>query len=90
MYGSQSRLPTIIRRTNSRPDLTSGSFTIPRNDGSQVFVGGNGYQQEYGDGYNYSQTFSKTSMGGGGGGGGGYGGGARYVHLAFRIRLKVD
>ncbi|XP_021469161.2 desmoplakin isoform X2 [Oncorhynchus mykiss] len=74
MYGSQSRLPTIIRRTNSRPDLTSGSFTIPRNDGSQVFVGGNGYQQEYGDGYTYSQTYSKSSLGGGGGGGA-YGGG---------------
>uniref|UniRef100_A0A4W5L1N1 Desmoplakin n=1 Tax=Hucho hucho TaxID=62062 RepID=A0A4W5L1N1_9TELE len=70
MYGSQSRLPTMIRRTNSRPDLTSGSFTIPRNDGSQVFVGGNGYQQEYGDGYTYSQTYSKSSLGGGGGGGG--------------------
>uniref|UniRef100_A0A8C8KA13 Desmoplakin a n=1 Tax=Oncorhynchus tshawytscha TaxID=74940 RepID=A0A8C8KA13_ONCTS len=68
MYGSQSRLPTMIRRTNSRPDLTSGSFTIPRNDGSQVFVGGNGYQQEYGDGYTYSQTYSKSSLGGGGGG----------------------
>uniref|UniRef100_A0A8C7SL30 Desmoplakin a n=1 Tax=Oncorhynchus mykiss TaxID=8022 RepID=A0A8C7SL30_ONCMY len=79
MYGSQNRLPTMSRRTNSRPDLTSGT---------QFVVGGNGYQQEYGDGYNYSQTFSKTSMGGGGGGGGGYGGGARYVHLAFRIRLK--
>ncbi|KAM9458315.1 desmoplakin-A-like isoform 2-T2 [Salvelinus alpinus] len=77
MYGSQSRLPTMIRRTNSRPDLTSGSFTIPRNDGSQVFVGGNSYQQEYGDGYTYSQTYSKSSLGGGGGGGGGgaYGGG---------------
>nr|XP_029498677.1 desmoplakin-like isoform X2 [Oncorhynchus nerka] len=74
MYGSQSRLPTMIRRTNSRPDLTSGSFTIPRNDGSQVFVGGNGYQQEYGDGYTYSQTYSKSSLGGGGGGGA-YGGG---------------
>ncbi|XP_013995691.1 desmoplakin isoform X2 [Salmo salar] len=76
MYGSQSRLPTMIRRSNSRPDLTSGSFTIPRNDGSQVFVGGNGYQQEYGDGYTYSQTYSKSSLGGGGGGGGGgaYGG----------------
>uniref|UniRef100_A0A674F2L7 Desmoplakin n=1 Tax=Salmo trutta TaxID=8032 RepID=A0A674F2L7_SALTR len=71
MYGSQSRLPTMIRRSNSRPDLTSGSFTIPRNDGSQVFVGGNGYQQEYGDGYTYSQTYSKSSLGGGGGGGGG-------------------
>uniref|UniRef100_A0A8C7I032 Desmoplakin n=1 Tax=Oncorhynchus kisutch TaxID=8019 RepID=A0A8C7I032_ONCKI len=75
MYGSQSRLPTMIRRTNSRPDLTSGSFTIPRNDGSQVFVGGNGYQQEYGDGYTYSQTYSKSSLGGGGGGGA-YGGGS--------------
>ncbi|CAB1326337.1 unnamed protein product [Coregonus sp. 'balchen'] len=77
MHGSQSRLPTMSRRTNSRPDLTSGSFTIPRNDSNQVFVGGNGYQQEYGDGYIYSQTFSKSSMGGGGGGGGGgaYGGG---------------
>ncbi|XP_070989190.1 desmoplakin-A-like isoform X3 [Oncorhynchus clarkii lewisi] len=75
MYGSQSRLPTMIRRTNSRPDLTSGSFTIPRNDGSQVFVGGNGYQQEYGDGYTYSQTYSKSSLGGGGGAyGGGVGG----------------
>uniref|UniRef100_A0A8C7I7B0 Desmoplakin n=1 Tax=Oncorhynchus kisutch TaxID=8019 RepID=A0A8C7I7B0_ONCKI len=80
MYGSQNRLPTMSRRTNSRPDLTSGT---------QFAVGGNGYQQEYGDGYNYSQTFSKTSMSGGGGGyGGGLGGGARYVHLAFRIRLK--
>uniref|UniRef100_A0A8C8JZS0 Desmoplakin a n=1 Tax=Oncorhynchus tshawytscha TaxID=74940 RepID=A0A8C8JZS0_ONCTS len=54
MYGSQNRLPTMSRRTNSRPDLTSGT---------QFAVGGNGYQQEYGDGYNYSQTFSKTSMG---------------------------
>ncbi|XP_064848997.1 desmoplakin-B-like isoform X1 [Oncorhynchus masou masou] len=68
MYGSQNRLPTMSRRTNSRPDLTSGT---------QFVVGGNSYQQEYGDGYNYSQTFSKTSMGGGGGGyGGGLGGGA--------------
>ncbi|XP_020318191.1 desmoplakin-like isoform X2 [Oncorhynchus kisutch] len=68
MYGSQNRLPTMSRRTNSRPDLTSGT---------QFAVGGNGYQQEYGDGYNYSQTFSKTSMSGGGGGyGGGLGGGA--------------
>ncbi|XP_035644185.1 desmoplakin-like isoform X3 [Oncorhynchus keta] len=66
MYGSQNRLPTMSRRTNSRPDLTSGT---------QFVVGGNGYQQEYGDGYNYSQTFSRKSMGGGGGGGGGYGGG---------------
>lgn len=82
MYGSQNRLPTLSRRSNSRPDLTSGT---------QFVVGGNGYQQEYADGYSYSQTFSKTAMGGGGGGyGGGLGGGARYVHLAFRIRLKVD
>ncbi|KAM9426904.1 desmoplakin-A-like isoform 2-T2 [Salvelinus alpinus] len=66
MYGSQNRLPTMSRRTNSRPDLTSGT---------QFVVGGNSYQQEYADGITYSQTFSKTSMGGGGGGGGGYGGG---------------
>ncbi|CAB1317406.1 unnamed protein product [Coregonus sp. 'balchen'] len=86
MYGSQNRLPTMSRRTNSRPDLTSGT---------QVVVGGNGYQQEYGDGYTYSQTFSKKSMGGGGGGGGGggYGGGASVQsiqHKAFFLQSQCQ
>uniref|UniRef100_A0A673ZMQ7 Desmoplakin n=1 Tax=Salmo trutta TaxID=8032 RepID=A0A673ZMQ7_SALTR len=84
MYGSHNRLPTMSRRSNSRPDLTSGT---------QFVVGGNGYQQEYADGYSYSQTFSKTAMGGGGGGyGGGLGGGTRYViqHKAFFLQSQCQ
>ncbi|KAM4605441.1 desmoplakin-A isoform 2-T2 [Polymixia lowei] len=78
LYGSQSRLPTMGQRSNSRPDLASASF---RNEGP-VFVGGNGFPGEYGERYTY--TTSKTSMHGGGGqkiqtsismGGGGGGGG---------------
>ncbi|KAM6920668.1 desmoplakin-A-like isoform 2-T2 [Lycodopsis pacificus] len=78
MYGSNSRLPTMGQRSNSRPDLASASF---RND---VFVGGNGFHGDYqgGDAVHYS-SFSKTSMQGGGatkvamskggaGGGGGF------------------
>ena len=70
MYGSQSKLTTMGRRSSSRPDLASASFTGPRIDGGSVF-GGNGFQTPHVDNYNY--TFSKTSMGGGGGGGGGGG-----------------
>eukprot|EP00063_Salmo_salar_P071658 XP_014046493.1 PREDICTED: desmoplakin-like [Salmo salar] len=85
MYGSQNRLPTLSRRSNSRPDLTSGT---------QFVVGGNGYQQEYADGYSYSQTFSKTAMGGGGGGyGGGLGGGASVQsiqHKAFFLQSQCQ
>ncbi|KAK9539283.1 hypothetical protein VZT92_004399 [Zoarces viviparus] len=79
MYGSNSRLPTMGQRSNSRPDLASASF---RND---VFAGGNGFHGDYqggGDAVHYS-SFSRTSMQGGGapkvamskggaGGGGGF------------------
>uniref|UniRef100_A0A6Q2Z361 Desmoplakin b n=1 Tax=Esox lucius TaxID=8010 RepID=A0A6Q2Z361_ESOLU len=74
LYGSQSKIPNITRRSNSRQDLSNGSFTFPRND--QVFSAG-GFQQEFGNGYT-SQTFTQTSMGGGGGAVG-YGG-ATNVH----------
>lgn len=53
--GSNSRINTLGRRVNSRPDLASG-----------YMMGGNGYQTEYSE----YRTFSKNSMGGGGGGGG--------------------
>ncbi|KAM6919920.1 desmoplakin-A-like [Lycodopsis pacificus] len=77
LYESNSRLSTMGRRRNSRPDLASASL---RND---VFVGGNGFHGDYqgGDAVHYS-SFSKTSMQGGGatkgtskggaGGGGGF------------------
>uniref|UniRef100_A0A6Q2YGZ9 Desmoplakin a n=1 Tax=Esox lucius TaxID=8010 RepID=A0A6Q2YGZ9_ESOLU len=76
LYGSQSKIPNITRRSNSRQDLSNGSFTFPRND--QVFSAG-GFQQEFGNGYT-SQTFTQTSMGGGGGAVG-YGGATKYVEL---------
>lgn len=66
MYGSTSKLATMGQRSNSRPDLASSAY---RND---VFLGGNGFQGDYqaGDGaYNYTSTFTRSSVHGGGGGG---------------------
>ncbi|XP_062260016.1 desmoplakin-A-like isoform X2 [Platichthys flesus] len=63
MYGSQSKLPNMGLRSNSRPDLASPSFR------SEVFLGGNGVQGDYqqGDGgYTYHTTFSRSSAHGGG------------------------
>ncbi|CAN9502822.1 unnamed protein product [Ophioblennius macclurei] len=72
MYGSTSKLATMGQRSNSRPDLSSYRS-------SEVFLGGNGFQGEYGmgdvgggvggaggGGYAYTSTFSRTSMHGGG------------------------
>ncbi|XP_026053790.1 desmoplakin-like isoform X1 [Carassius auratus] len=75
LYGSQTRLHQMGRRSNSRTDLTMG-YSLPRNEpgpGVSYFTGGNGYQSEFNDGYaqNITQTFSRNSKGGGGGGGGG-------------------
>lgn len=53
--GSNTRINTLGRRVNSRPDLAGG-----------YMMGGNGYQTEFSE----YRTFSKNSMGGGGGGGG--------------------
>ncbi|XP_051274627.1 desmoplakin isoform X2 [Dicentrarchus labrax] len=65
LYGSNSRLPTMGQRSNSRPDLASF-----RHD---AFAGGNGFQGDYqtgdGGGYTYTSSFSRTSMHGGGLGG---------------------
>ncbi|XP_058605049.1 desmoplakin-A isoform X2 [Onychostoma macrolepis] len=71
LSGSQTRLHTIGRRSNSRPDLTAVGYSLPRNDGAQYYASGNGYQSEYNDGYTQTmtQTFSRNSQGGGGGGG---------------------
>ncbi|CAB1428780.1 unnamed protein product [Pleuronectes platessa] len=63
MYGSQSKLPNMGLRSNSRPDLASPSFR------SEVFLGGNGVHGDYqqGDGgYTYHTTFSRSSAHGGG------------------------
>ncbi|KAJ4936920.1 hypothetical protein JOQ06_001505 [Pogonophryne albipinna] len=62
MYGSNSKLPTLGPRSNSRQDLANASF---RND---MFAGGNGFQGEYppGDG-GYTYAYSKTSLHGAGG-----------------------
>uniref|UniRef100_A0A673HD28 Desmoplakin-like n=1 Tax=Sinocyclocheilus rhinocerous TaxID=307959 RepID=A0A673HD28_9TELE len=70
LSGSQTRLHTIGRRSNSRPDLTTVSYSLPRNDGAQYYMSGNGYQSEFNDGYTQTiaQTFSRNSQGGGGGG----------------------
>ncbi|XP_051984472.1 desmoplakin-like isoform X2 [Xyrauchen texanus] len=72
-YGSQTRLNQMSRRSNSRPDLTTVGYSLPRTDGGQMFMSGNGYQSDYNDGYTQtvSHTFSKNSLGAGGGGGGG-------------------
>ncbi|XP_062337955.1 desmoplakin-A isoform X1 [Osmerus eperlanus] len=86
MYGSQSKLPTMGRRSSSRPDLASASFTSPRIDGGSVF-GGNGFQTQHADHYNY--TFSKTSMGGGGGGSGGGGGGGAQGASVLNIQSRA-
>ncbi|XP_067108659.1 desmoplakin-A isoform X3 [Osmerus mordax] len=86
MYGSQSKLPTMGRRSSSRPDLASASFTSPRIDGGSVF-GGNGFQTQHADHYNY--TFSKTSMGGGGGGSGGGGGGGAQAASVQNIQSRA-
>lgn len=60
MYGSNSKLPTLGPRSNSRQDLASF-----RND---ILAGGNGFQGEYppGDG-GYTYTYSRTSLHGAGG-----------------------
>ncbi|XP_051554188.1 desmoplakin-like isoform X2 [Myxocyprinus asiaticus] len=73
LYGSQTRLNQMSRRSNSRPDLTTVGYSLPRTDGGQMFMSGNGYPSEYNDGYTQtvSHTFSKNSLGAGGGGGGG-------------------
>uniref|UniRef100_A0A671RYR5 Desmoplakin-like n=1 Tax=Sinocyclocheilus anshuiensis TaxID=1608454 RepID=A0A671RYR5_9TELE len=69
LSGSQTRLHTIGRRSNSRPDLTTVGYSLPRNDGAQYYMSGNGYQSEFNDGYTQTiaQTFSRNSQGGGGG-----------------------
>ncbi|XP_068593736.1 desmoplakin-A-like isoform X2 [Cebidichthys violaceus] len=85
LYGSNSRLPTMGQRSNSRPDLASASF---RND---VFAGGNGFHGDYqgGDAVHSYTSFSRSSMHGGGapkmamsmgGAGGGGGLSAQAVH----------
>ncbi|XP_035285600.1 desmoplakin isoform X1 [Anguilla anguilla] len=66
-YGSQTRLPTMSRRTNSRPDLSSPSFTYSRTEGN---AGGNGFYPEMMDGSN-TIYYTKTISGGHGGGHGG-------------------
>ncbi|KAJ8336836.1 hypothetical protein SKAU_G00380560 [Synaphobranchus kaupii] len=63
LSGSQNRLYTMSRRTNSRPDLTYGS----RNEGH---AGGNGYYPDM-DGSSAFYYSSKTMGGGPGGGHGG-------------------
>ncbi|XP_056276918.1 desmoplakin-A isoform X2 [Pseudoliparis swirei] len=67
MYGSSSRLATMGQKSNSRPDLASGSFRS-----GDVFLGGNGYHGEYqgGDAMHSYTAYSRSSMHGGGGGGG--------------------
>ncbi|XP_046873002.1 desmoplakin isoform X3 [Hypomesus transpacificus] len=66
-YGSQRALNTQ-RRAGSRQDLSAGTHYAR----SEVVHSGNGYRQEYMDGYN-TYGFSKGSMGGGQGYGGGQG-----------------
>ncbi|XP_059358500.1 desmoplakin-A isoform X2 [Carassius carassius] len=70
LSGSQTRLHTIGRRSNSRPDLTSVGYSLPRNDGAPYVTSGNGYHSEFNDGYaqTITHTFSRNSQGGGGGG----------------------
>ncbi|XP_050985774.1 desmoplakin-A isoform X1 [Labeo rohita] len=70
LSGSQTRLHQIGRRSNSRPDLTTVGYSLPRNDGAQYYMGGNGYQSDFNDGYTqtFTHTFSRNSQGGGGGG----------------------
>nr|XP_055057436.1 desmoplakin-A-like isoform X2 [Misgurnus anguillicaudatus] len=65
MYGSQTRLNQMGRRSNSRPDLTNTGFGGYRSDG-QVYVAGNGLQSEFNDGYTQTmtQSFSRNSQGG--------------------------
>ncbi|XP_052404540.1 desmoplakin-A isoform X1 [Carassius gibelio] len=69
LSGSQTRLHTIGRRSNSRPDLTSVGYSLPRNDGAPYVTSGNGYHSEFNDGYaqTITHTFSRNSQGGGGG-----------------------
>ncbi|XP_073705959.1 desmoplakin-A-like isoform X2 [Garra rufa] len=73
LSGSQTRLHQIGRRSNSRPDLTTVGYSLPRNDGAGFYMSGNGYQSDFNDGYAQTtvHTFSRNSLGGGGGGGGG-------------------
>ncbi|KAF3858210.1 hypothetical protein F7725_011411 [Dissostichus mawsoni] len=61
MYGSNSKLPTLGPRSNSRQDLANASFR------SDMFAGGNGFQGEYppGDG-GYAYAYSRTSVHGAG------------------------
>ncbi|XP_073729089.1 desmoplakin-A isoform X2 [Misgurnus anguillicaudatus] len=65
MYGSQTRLNQMGRRSNSRPDLTNTGFGGYRSDG-QMYVAGNGLQSEFNDGYTQTmtQSFSRNSQGG--------------------------
>ncbi|KAM8727266.1 desmoplakin-A isoform 2-T2 [Acanthopagrus schlegelii] len=82
MYGSNPKLYSMGPRSNSRPDLTSGTFR------NEVFAGGNGFQ-DFQDGGGYTHTtFTRSSMHGGGlgtmkisgGGGGGGGMSAQAIH----------
>ncbi|XP_052466691.1 desmoplakin isoform X2 [Carassius gibelio] len=91
LYGSQTRLHQMGRRSNSRTDLTMG-YSLPRNEpgpGVSYFTGGNGYQSEFNDGYaqNITQTFSRNSKGGGGGGGGG--GGQSMSSMSIQKRAQM-
>ncbi|XP_051989669.1 desmoplakin-like isoform X2 [Xyrauchen texanus] len=71
LYGSQTRLNQLSRRSNSRPDLTAVGYSLPRTDLGQMSVSGNRFQAEYNDGYtqSFQNNFSRSSLGGGGGGG---------------------
>ncbi|XP_033994130.1 desmoplakin-like [Trematomus bernacchii] len=62
MYGSNTKLPTLGPRSNSRQDLANASFR------SDMLAGGNGFQGEYppGDG-GYTYAYSRTSLHGAGG-----------------------
>ncbi|XP_056148854.1 desmoplakin-A-like isoform X2 [Lampris incognitus] len=88
LRGSQSRLPAMGPRSNSRPDLASASF---RTD-VPVFVGGNGFPADYAEGYSYNTVTRSSVHGGGGqkmhmsmsGGGGGGGGGASVVNIQHK------
>uniref|UniRef100_A0A673JWJ7 Desmoplakin-like n=1 Tax=Sinocyclocheilus rhinocerous TaxID=307959 RepID=A0A673JWJ7_9TELE len=58
LSGSQTRLHQIGRRSNSRPDLTTVGYSLPRNDAAPYMMSGNGYQSEFNDGY--TQTIAQT------------------------------
>ncbi|XP_051555481.1 desmoplakin-like isoform X2 [Myxocyprinus asiaticus] len=87
LYGSQTRLNQMSRRSNSRPDLTTVGYSLPRTDGGQMFMSGNGFQSEYNDGYTqtFTNTFSRNSLGGGGGGGGGQSMSSMSVHKISQV-----